>query len=240
MDNNDITLAIKTEKIDCNLTELFFPALIKGLILSLNNSITVRNIPVPHYILHTGSDIMYLENKGQNEGVSNTDINTNTNEDYIYSAIPRCIIQPKGLNVSEDELTSPYARGVFQLEYNNNLNTFNAEFRRIPMVMQVDLSYYTDSYTDMLNLMQSIICKLLFVRTYQITYLGQAITCSYKIPTDFSEDHMLDLTGDTTDSKNHMLQLTIEVETQMPIYSSRTVVPADKIITQTKCNVKMK
>lgn len=232
MDERDIIKQLKTGEIDCNASELFFPILIKGVIISLNNIIKVRDIPVPHYILHTGTDIMYLENKGQDASIPITDVTTNSNESYIYSIIPRCIIQPKGINVSEDELTSPYSRGVFQMAYKDNINTYNAEFRRLPIVMSMDLNYYTDSYTDMLNLIQSILCNILFVKTFDITYLGQDIKCSYKVPTDLSSDHIIEITGDTTDSRLHNLQLSIDVETQLPVYNSRTAVPADKIISK--------
>lgn len=232
MSTDEIVDKLKKGELDCNAVELFFPKLIKGVINSLNNLIKIRDISVPHYILHTGTDIMYLENKGQDASVPITDINTNTNESYIYSTIPRCNVQPKGINISEDELTSPYSRGVFQMTYGDNINTYNAEFRRIPLVLSVELSYFTDSYTDMLSLIQSLLCNALFIRTFDITYLGQDIKCSYKIPTDLSDEHIMEITGDTTEYRTHNLQLSLEVETQMPIYNNRTIVPADKIITR--------
>ena len=218
---------IKTGKIDINNQELFFSILIKGLMLSLNRDISIRNIPVPHIIIHTGNDIMYLENKGQDHSIEPLSI---SNEDYIYSITPRCTVTPGGISIVPDQLTNPYILGKLQYESEENIYNLVAEFRRMPIKLEVELKYFTDSYRDMLELVQQIITKLSFIRTFNITYMGQVIKCSYKIPEAFSGEHLTDLDGSTSDDKTQKLSLSLEIESNIPVYSPETVMRSDAYI----------
>ena len=233
MNINAIVEKIRKREIDINNQELFFSALIKGLILKLNEDITIRDIPVPHMITHTGSDALYLEQKGQNNAIEPLSI---SNEDYIYTISPRCIVTPGGIDLIPDQLTNPYSIGQIQYEDDESIYQLKGEFRRFPIKLGVELKYFTDSYRDMLELVQQILTKLAFIKTYNITYLGQMIQCSYKIPESFSEEHLTDLDGSTQDDKSHTLNLSIEVETNLPIFSERTIMPADNIISNIKIN----
>ena len=227
----DIINDIKIGKIDINNQELFFSILIKGLMMSLNRDISIRNIPVPHMVIHTGNDIMYLENKGQDHSIEPLSI---SNEDYIYNITPRCVVNLGGISIIPDQLTNPYILGKLQYEDKENLYDFIAEFRRMPVKVEVELKYFTDSYRDLLELTQQIITKLSFIRTFNITYMGQVIKCSYKIPEAFSGEHLTDLDGSTSDDKSQKISLSLEVESNIPIYSPRTVMSADSYITKYK------
>lgn len=233
---DDIIKDIRTNKININSQELFFPLIIKGLISNLNNLIYIRKSPVPHYILHTGDDRMFLEAKGYNASIEPEKI---SNEEYIYSVIPRCIIEPGSLDLDTAQLTSPYSIGSCQLEYNDQILALKGEFRRIPIKLSVELKYYTDSYTDMLELIQYITSNLAFLRTYNIMYLGQKIMCSYKIPDSFGEEHTMEIDGALTDNRTHTLSLSLEVETNMPVFENRTIMSADKYIVNTVHNTNM-
>lgn len=234
MESISITDKIVRGEIDINNQELFFSHLIKGLLIKLNGDISIRGIEVPHIIIHTGSDALYLENKGQDYSIEPYSV---SNENYIYTIIPRCVVTPGGINLIPDQLTNPYSRGYLQYEDEGNLYNLSAEFRRLPIKLSVDLKYYTDSYRDLLELTQQILTKLAFIKTYPITYMGQQIMCSYKIPESFSDEHITELDGKTQDNKCHVLSLSIEVETNLPVYENRTVVNTDKYITKSITNV---
>ena len=64
------------------MKKLFFAILVKGLMLKLNKDISIRDIPIPHIIVHTGSDALYLEKKGYDNSVEPLEI---SNENYIYN-----------------------------------------------------------------------------------------------------------------------------------------------------------
>ena len=92
----------------------------------------------------------------------------------------------------------------------------------------------------MLELVQQIITKLAFVRTFNITYMGQMITCSYKLPEAFSHESMMDMDGTTTESKSKTLSLDIEVETNIPIYNPQTIMNPASIISKTQYGIIIK
>lgn len=225
---------IRKGDIDINNQELFFSHLIKGLMLKLNEDISIRGIPVPHIIIHTGSDALYLERKGQDYSLEPLDI---SNENYIYNIVPRCTVTPGGIDLLLDQLTHPYTLG--QLQYDDGENVYNmyGEFRRIPLKLSVELKYFVDSYRDMLELVQQTLTKLAFIRTYNITYMGQIIICSYKIPEAFSGEHITDLDGTSQDDKCQTLSLSIEVETNLPVYEKKTIMSADNYIIKGVSNV---
>lgn len=221
----DIITRIKSGEIDINNQSLFFPLLIEGLLLKLNKDLTIRNIPIPHYILHTGDDIMYLEHKGQDSSIEPKEI---SNENYVYNIIPRCIVTPNSIDMDPDQLTNPYTKGNLEFEYydeegNPNIYSLTSEFRRMPVKFSCELKYYVDSYRDLMELVQQIMTKLAFIQTYYITYLGQQIICSYKIPESISGEYLTELDGMTTDSKYRTISISLEIESNLPIYSPQTV-----------------
>ena len=225
---------IRTGQIDINNQELFFSTLIKGVMLRLNGELKIRNIPVPHFIVHTGSEALYLEVKGQNMGIEPYEV---SNESYVYSTVPRCVVSPGGIDLVPDQLTNPYTLGKLQYDSGSEVFSLTGEFRRVPLKLSIELQYFTDSYRDMLELVQQIITKLAFIKTFNITYMGQSVVCSYKIPESFSGEHLMEMDGMSQDNKNHTLSLNIEVETNLPVYSERTLMLSDKIITSHDSNI---
>ena len=146
-DLNTIVEKIREGEIDINNQELFFSTLIKGLMLKLNQDISIRNIPVPHIIVHTGSDALYLEQKGYDNSIEPLSI---SNENYIYNISPRCVVNPGGIDLVLDQLTHPYTLGQLQYDSGDNLYNLTSEFRRLPLKLSVELKYFVDSYRDLL------------------------------------------------------------------------------------------
>lgn len=234
MTENLIINKIRRGEIDINNQSLFFSIIIKGLMRKLYDDLTIRNIKIPHMILNTGDDLMYLEVKGHNQSKEPYEI---TNEDYVYNMIPRCIVNPKGINLIPDQLTTPYSRGVLQFENEDEIKTYSAEFRRMPLTLSIEMTYYVDSYTDLLELTQQVISKLSFIQTYYITYMGQSILCSYKIPESFEGDFNVTLDGAYSDNKSRKISLNVEIETNYPIFNNRSIIQADDFIKNTDFDI---
>lgn len=217
---NGVIAKLRSEELDCNDTQLFFSTLIKGLMVDLKSIIKVRGKAVPHAIINTGDDTMWILEKDYDHSKEPFE---NTNEQYVYNMVPRCVVSLGSLDMVPDQLTNPYARGQFQYEHDNQLYTLSAEFRRMPVKIQVTLKYVLDTFRDVLEMMQHICCKLAFIRTFKFVYLGQTISCSYKIPESMEDQHMAEITGDTTDARDRTIEFTLEVESNLPIYSSPTI-----------------
>ena len=227
MTAQELAKKIRVREVDCNNQSLFFSILSKGLLAEMRNNLSIRGVKIPHFIPNTGDETMMLEVKGQDH--SKEPLET-VNEDHIYTTVPRCAVEPKGINLITDQLTNPYANGQFQMENAEGIFTFTSEFRRMPLNVKYSLQYVVDSYTDSLELVQQIITQLAFIRTFNITYLGQVIRCSYNIPEDFDTEHMIEFDETTQDDRRRKISLEIVVETNMPVYNERTVIPADQYI----------
>lgn len=232
--DTDLQNKIVKGEIDINNTELFVSSLLKALIYKLNEDIVMRNKTLEHFILNTGDDIMYLERKGYDHSKEPQEV---TNENYIYNTVPRCIVNMDSINILDDQLTSPYTRGYFDLTYEDNTYGFNAEYRRMPMKLSVSLKYYLDSFTDALEVTQQIITKLLFIQNYKFSYMGQTMAATYKVPTDMTIDKNITFDGGTTDSKLRTIELELEVETNMPVYNPLTAIKNDNYISKLQGNI---
>lgn len=227
--NPELRHKIQREEIDVNNMTSFFSIVLKGLIYNLNHQIFLHNSSIPHYILNTGDDIVYLEVKGQDASIEPVEV---SNEKYVYSQVPRCVVNPGGISLLPDQLTNPYTRGYFDLEYDGTITKFAAEYRRMPMHISATLKYYLDNFTDSLLTTQQLISKLTFIRNYNIVYMGQNITCSYKMPDSENIDTNIEFDGGTTDQKNRTVEIELEVEANYPIFNNRTAIEADAIITK--------
>lgn len=234
----DIVNDIRQGNLDINVQELFMSKMIKGLLYNLNGDIKIRGNCVPHYIMHTGDDRMFLEARGYDNSIEPLSVSNEKNT--IYSIIPKCVVNPSGIDLDLSQLTSPYSIGGIQYEHESGLYMLKGEFRRIPIKLNVELKYYTNSYTDMLELIQCVISNLAFIRTFDIMYMGQKIKCSYKIPEAFSDEHTMDISGSYSDSREHTMTLSIEVEGNMPVFNNKTIMDSSCIITNVKDGFNLK
>ena len=225
---------IRGGALDVNGQELFFPLVLKGLLVNLRKCIKIRGEGVPHIITHMGDDRMWLDARGYDNSIEPLQI---SNENSIYNIVPRCNVNPGGITLDAGQLTNPYSVGQCQVNTDKGVYTLKGEFRRIPVKMSVELKYQTDSYTDLMEAIQYIVSHLAFVRTYDIMYMGQKIKCSYKIPDSFDGEHQMDLDGSISDGREHTMSMSVELETNMPVFSNKTMVLVDKIITKTIANV---
>lgn len=214
-------------EIDVNNQELFFSVVIKGLMRKLNDALTLRGKNIPHMIINTGDDKVYLAVKGQDYSIEPREV---SNENYVYNMIPRCIVTPGTVNLLFDQLTSPYTKGLFDLTVDNNTSTFVAEFRRMPMKIGVNLKYHFNTFTDALAVAQQFITHLHIIQNYHIQYLGQSIMCTYKIADAYDIEKNLEFDGLSAEAKYRTFSVDLELETNMPIYYLNTAMPADSYI----------
>jgi hypothetical protein len=232
----DLELQHKIVKgeIDINNKELFMGALFKALLNNLNSLMKLRDNTINHFVINTGDDIMWLENKGQDNSKEPYQV---SNEEYVYNTIPRCIVNMGSIEVLEEQVTNPYTRGNFEIDYDDILRGFSAEFRRVPIKMSVDLKYYLDSFSDVLFVTQKIISEMLFIRTFKFEYLGQTIQASYKVPTAYSHDKNITFDGGTTEQKLRTIEISLDVETNIPVFDERTAIDLDNSIKSLNVNI---
>lgn len=202
------------KNIKVNEQESYFTLLIQGLLKNLNE-IT----EVPHIILNTGDDEIWRRSLGYDfseemEGSSS---------DQIYMKIPRCIVTVGGVNVLTDQLSSPYSRGKLQLETDEDILELVAEMRRMPFTIDISLKYYVSTYNEILKLMQKLLGELVFIKSFNFIYLGQVINASYKIGESFEGQYNAEFDGESSDSKTRTMEISVELESYLPIYDQDTL-----------------
>lgn len=225
---------LKRGVIDVNALESFFGIVIKGFLYKLNNTLVVRGEFIPHIIINTGDDTMYLEVKGHNMGIEPMEV---SNEDFVYGVVPRCVVTPGAINIQTDQL-SQWSVGNFQVEHDEVLVGIRSRFRRFPLKITCTLKYYLDTYNDALSLAQQIISKEAFVNNFEVDYLGQKIFCSYTLPEGQDIEKNIEFDGFTTDSKNKTITFDFEIDTNLPVLLNESIVESDSYIRTTVVEVK--
>lgn len=207
-----------------NRDDRFFSVVMKGMINWLNHHIVMYDKPIPHFIYSTGSSYMYMESNGYEFSWNET-----SGEDQMYMQMPRCIIEIAGVNVPMEELTSPYAMGVYERRNGTSIQGFNANMRRIPIEIDINLKYVLANFNESIVLLEEIINSILFQRYYTVAFLGQALKCSIEFPANFNiELNRIDMTDTTTNQKNVQLQL--KICTNYPSIDELTETPNSAII----------
>lgn len=218
---------ILSGEIDINNQQNFFKTVIKGFLFDINKYISIRGEKVPHYILSTGDAEMYVELMGN--GYSD-DVCDMPSDSFVYTQVPRCIVQPKGVNIETDQLSNPYTRMHFDLEHDNQVYGLTAEARRMPIKMEFELKYYMKTMTDCFELAQQVTTNWMFLKNFFILYMGQSIECSYKIPETLDTEYSVDFDFSSTELRDRTLSLSIELQTNLPVYDYRTVVENSAMI----------
>ena len=215
-----------TDKFDdlYNRDERFFSIVIKGLLSWLNRNIVLYNKSINHFIFNTGSSYLYDESNGYEFNLSET-----TGEDIMYMTLPRCLVEISDINFPMEELTSPFARGNYERRNGNMLCGYNAEIRRLPIELSLNLKYYLSNFNETIILLQELIDKIIFQKYYNISYLGQVIQCSIEFPGNTTPElNKIDMTSPEPNQRN--ITLSIKIYTNYPIINERTEIPTDKVI----------
>ncbi len=237
---SDLRSKINSGDPDINNINPFFSSVIKAAIWVMNQNIKVRGIQVPHFIISTGDDIMYREllnyyfdNFSETgcdcECEESTYTSEVTGEDFIYNKIPRCMVDVSSFSVSTDQLTQPYVRSNFEIEYDGSIREFCAETFRLPINFELNLKYYLDNFSDSLSLIQYIYTTVSFVRNFHISYLGQDISCSMRLPDSHTVEKNIEVDFNS-DDRSRTVEFTLSIETNLPIYNAKSAVETSSII----------
>lgn len=211
-----------------NRDERFFSILIKGALSFLTRNIILYNKPIKHFIFNTGSGLMYVENNGYEFSWKET-----TGEDVIYMSRPRCVVTVNDVSIKTDELTQPHIRATYERLADQDgtkiMTGFNAEIRRIPVSVNLGLQYVLSNFNEGMVLTEELIDQLVFIKYFDIVYLGQKITCGISIPENYKiEVNKVDYSS--TDQSNKILNLEVEITSSYPKINQKTEMYNSKII----------
>ncbi len=204
----------------------FFSVVIKGALLWLTNNIVLYDERIKHFIFNTGSSYLYIESNGYEYSMNEV-----SGEDQIYMKMPRCVVSIDNVSVATEELTQPFIRGTYERIVGNEVVGMNAEMRRLPIEINIKLKYVLSNFNESIVLLEEIISKMIFIKYFKVTYLGQVIQCSLSWPTDQSiEVNKIDMTSSETNQKN--IELSLKINTSYPQIDDRTEGRNDNIIGQ--------
>lgn len=199
-----------------NRDDRFFSLVIKGTLAFLSKNIVLYGKPIRHFIFNTGSSYMYVETNGYNYNITEV-----TDQDQMYMERPRCIVSIGTIGINTEELSQPYVRGMYERFDNGEIKGYNAEFKRIPITMQLTLKYVMSTFNEEITLAQELIDKLCFQKYFSIVYLGQTIKCSVEFPTDLQmELNQIDMAS--AEPNNKILEISVNICTNYPSIDENT------------------
>mgnify|MGYP000867012485 CR=1 FL=1 len=228
--------------LDLNSQENYFNKLISAFLVDISSIMSLRgSISIPHFIPNTGDDTIYLMDRGYNGSLEPCEITNQAN--VYYQRNPRCVCQVGGINLLNDQLTSPFVRGIGTIEDeddegNPEVTTYSAQFRRYPVQVSIDCKYVVPTFNDVLWLTQHIITSAATIRTFKFVYLGQVLSASYRLPDAYQGEFPIEIDGTSQEDRNKTVSISLEIESNLPVYDNDTVVKTDKVILKTIGNIK--
>jgi len=208
--------------------ERFFSILIKGFLGFMTRNLVLYDEPIKHFILNTGSAYLYVEANGYELSWSET-----SGEDQMYMKMPRCVCEVGDIEVPTDELTNPFVNGTYERlsSKDNQYHGYNAEIRRLPIALTMNLRYVLSNFNEALVLIQEMFDKMSFQRYFTINYLGQRIECSIEFPTQNSTTiNKIDF--DSTEVNQKTIEISLRINSSYPIVNVDTEIENSKIISK--------
>lgn len=225
------------EKFDSlsNRDERFFALVTKGALSWLNSNLKMYGKPIKHFILNTGSSYLYLEHDGYEYTWCET-----SGENMMYMETPRCLVKLGTFSIPTEELTMPYTNGVYERvsnlsKYKGQIKAYNAQMRRLPIEMEMQLNYVFSNFNESIIFVQELFEKIVFQRYFTIVYLGQTIQCSIEIDGNTQiQVNELDLASNEPNRRT--MEFNIKVCTNLPIIYKVSEFAADVLIRNTFTN----
>ena len=223
--------------LDLNSRENYFNKLISAFLVDISSIMSLRgSITIPHFIPSTGDDTIYLMDRGYNGSLEPCEITNQAN--VYYQRNPRCVCQVGGINLLNDQLTSPFVHGIGTIEGEDNngnpvVTTYSAQFRRYPVQVSIDCKYVVPTFNDVLWLTQHIITNAATIRTFKFVYLGQVLSASYRLPDAYQGEFPIEIDGTSQEDRNKTVSISLEIESNLPVYDNDTAIKTDKVILKT-------
>lgn len=198
--------------------ERYFSLLIKGCLNWLNRNIVMYDKPIKHFIFNTGSSYLYVESNGYEFSWSET-----SGEDQMYMEMPRCVCEIGDINIPTEELSNPFVRGIYERKSSitNEYKGYNAEMRRLPIELTMNLRYVLSNFNESIVLLQELIENTVFQQYYIINYLGQKIQCSIEFPIN-NQIQLNQIDFDSTEVNQKVIEVSIKIDSYLPIINIRT------------------
>lgn len=216
-----------------NRDERFFSLVIKGALMWLNSNLIMYNKPIRHFLFTTGSSYLYLENNDYEYTWCES-----SGEDYIYMETPRCVVSVGNFSIPTEELTATSINCQFERistlkETEGQIMTYNAQMRRLPLEITLNLKYVFSTFNEAIIFIQELFEKVSFQQYYEIVYLGQTIKNSIEFVSDTNINlNQIDLTSKDVNQKT--IEFDIKINTNLPIIDEKTQMPATSIISNGK------
>ena len=209
--------------------ERFFSLLTKAALSWLNSNLRMYGKPIKHFILNTGSAYMYLEHDGYEYTWCET-----TGEDLMYLETPRCIVKLGTFSIPTEELTCPYATGIYERVSNaektkGQIRAYNAQIRRLPIEMDLQLNYVFSNFNESIIFVQELFEKIVFQRYFNFVYLGQTIKCSIELEGNTEiKINEIDLTS--TEPNRRTMDFNVKICTNLPCINVETECKTDLVV----------
>jgi len=204
--------------------ETFFEQVVLGFLYYINNNVTLNKKNIRHYIINSGTDYLYIEGNKQ-------DVLCQIPKEKIYANVPSCIIDYENIEIVREQMSSPYSRGNYQKidKTTGELKEYNAEVKRVPVKIEFNCKYIFNNFKDVNKLQQKLIEVFHSVRYYYISYLGKEVKCMIKFPDNIDNKKNIEVVANA-DERFREINVTIELETNLPVYDELTDIDTNKQI----------
>lgn len=205
-----------------NTDDVLIRAVIVGLINSLNEKVSFRNVvsdtestlvKVPFFYNFSGDERFMQDYFVQWSDCTPALIEGN------YDPIPRGSLVMTGFNILNANLTSRFVRGNFVREEEGELARYNSYLNSIPISLTFGVELLVDTQIDAFKVTQSIVQFLYKTLTFRVNFGGVVVPSQ----AGFSENYDIQKLFEYTygDDSRIRIKFDLEVETYFPIFDPK-------------------
>lgn len=205
----------------------FFEVALTAMIDDLTNRLSPYSAYIkqkfPIMIMNTGDEV-FIQNINPDSGTK------------LYNRVPRMVLDPEGVSVLLDQLTSPHNLGKFveQDIVSGFKSSKVANVRRIPIELPMQAQVYFSNVFEFFSFIEILFCTTFRDNLFDFYYNDIRHTGSYNYQDSFDPQTNKSL-GFDSEKRQRIMNLTFNVDLQFPAfdyYNSRSLIDGANSIQQ--------
>lgn len=141
--------------------------------------------------------------------------------DGVYEQIPRGIFSLGTVSILSDELTNRFIRGTYTKQEGNELKSYTANVRRVPLSIPSNVEIFVDNITQQFQVIQSIIENVWKNNVFFLDINGIKVAGTYSIGEDFEREQQTEF-GFDSDVKLPKVPLSLDIFVEYPVIEGDT------------------
>lgn len=194
----------------------FFENALTAMVNDMSLWFGIQRIPV--LVLNTGDEAFIMDQYTRRK-YDELKHSENRDKEVLYQQRPRIVLDIESFDFQQEEVSSPHARGKFELNQHDGTRSYRTKVLRIPVDVGIGLQLHTDNLLHAMMNTEKLMMNLCKHNAFEFQYLGKTYNGSYRFDWTVQDNRKIRMTYDEGDRRNRILSTNITLQLQYPNFS---------------------